>query len=294
MVNAFREQVDTQLWKGDLGMSRREAIMGIGIWITAILTSWAGLFILDEAKKKKERIDLDISILKSLPVSKSVFREWLKIYWVPSTKIENILRSIVSIQTTTWRGTGFFIGKNQILTAFHVMQGQDIYRIYDLEWNKYSPEIFMPGGKKNDLWCIITRESWEWFLNPYQESSLDDWDSYGSENERITLWFWWGQAHPTNWERITSFNGENIQAKPMEDMWLIDIKLLSNPIKLGDSWWPVLNIDWELEWVTVLRWDKPYTEIGKDWIEIDNKIHMWGYEPIGDIRDFLDTIGGVT
>jgi len=232
-------------------------------------------------------------IVKNLPKMKQYMHWYLINSWLPHEKIDDILHSLVILQTDWAYGTWFFIDDKIILTAGHVIshinpdtpgdysQVGDIYGVYDLDGNIYTPRLVY-GDSENDLGGII--------VETRGQKSLDVLHNTPESGIRITAWFWWELPHVTSWEEVSHFSNKDLAVVDWntnkipdgEEMWLS-----SNYVIGGDSGGPVMDKNGEVVWVMVNR-----IRIREQIIDTSAKVftgdvyYAW-HEPLNDIRSFL-------
>jgi len=239
-----------------------------------------------------ESIDFKENIVKA----RSQFRTELKNFWINQSKIGNILNSMVWIHTWSGSGSGFFIWRNIILTAGHVIWNKvdsnnhlnysnpkKPNKIYDTNGIEYkATKVY--GSPKNDLWLIKVSESWKWFLNPFHWAKT-------SKNQ-ISLWFWWSWSNTSQWYEVewfwnTNFDKEREGEYKNYSHW--DIGFITNDVISWDSWWPILDQDWNVKWLIIHKYILDHTISEKN-IGFKSYVKYWWMEPLKDIQDFLNTL----
>ena len=270
------------------GITKRDVIIwGLALWIGAgTYRVWDNIVNILDEEKEKSRADEQY---KKIAINAKVkFESALLKFWIDTRLINNILNSIVLINS--WKGiwTGFFIWNKTILTAGHVIwdrvngakfdfsQPNMPYSIYDLNWNSYK-SISVLWDWNNDLWYIRVSENGKGYLKVS--------DNKHEDGERITLGFWGTEWHITIWQPAKTFWDEKLWS---DALWKIET--LTNRIVKWDSWWPVLDKNGTLTWLVIYKYGYdvgPQIKDSETGISFNVDLRYWWVEPISDIQDFL-------
>lgn len=278
----------------DKGKSRRIFLAWGLVWGWVASIAWGLsdkiLNIFYQSKKSSE-------IMQKIPSMRRDMYWSLLHAWLDHNKINNILNSLVILHGDWVFGTWFFIDKNIILTAGHVIstpktqyttdfsQVDELYQIYDLYGNTYKASIIY-WDSKNDLGGVIVDTPGRWSLELINNTI--------ESGDRITIWFWWEHAHVTTGEEITHFSHRNLEKRDIDRDGIPDGQQLwftTNIAIGGDSGGPTVDKNGNVVWVTVNRLSSREKITDTNGKEFSGYINYAWYEPLPDIRDFLWRMG---
>lgn len=259
-------------------------------WFILWVSSVVGLILWWKLIIENTVSDIKFDYLKERAIkSKNIFTSELQTLWLDEKVISNIVNSIVIIFTNDWLWTWFFVTSNLIITAGHVISGSDIdfsnpdkpSFIFDLNGNNYKPsKVFW--DTTNDLWWILVSEKWKWKLDVFN-TDFQDW-------KRISLWFWGKPAHVTEWNKVEWFRNIDFQEVIK---WKSNLDFITNWVAPWDSWWPIIDINWNLVWVTVVQVSPDYKIYDNNrypWVPFHVNLRYWWVESLEDIRTFVEEL----
>lgn len=256
-------------------------------WIAASV-SWL-LWVKYSIEKTTSSIKSDFLKERAIQ-SRELFVNELMSLWLNQDIIENIVNSIVLIFTEDWLWTWFFVSPSFIMTAGHVLSkdNSDFSHpdkpsfIFDLNWDHYKPRRVFWNNNDDDLWWILVSWASKWYLDVFSQEPL--------KGKRISLWFWKQSGHVTTWNDVNWFRNINFQEVVK---WKSDLNFITNGVIPWDSWGPVLDTDWNLVGLTVLKITpdyKIYDNKRYPWVPFHVDLKYWWVESLEDIREFIKNL----
>lgn len=288
-VSNKHEEILNDKWK-----SRRIFLTWVFVGASTLPIAWTLAYkisnIFSQSKKSRE-------IMQKIPSMRRDMYWSLLHAWLDHNKINNILNSLVILHGDWVFGTWFFIDKNIILTAGHVIsnpktkyttdfsQVDELYQIYDLYGNTYKANI-MYWDSKNDLGGIIVDTPGRWNLE-LTNNTIES-------GKRISVGFWWIRSHVTEWQDINYVSHKNLRVWDRNKNNIPDgkeVRFMSNDVIHGDSGGPTLDENWEVVGVNILKYVDKYQINDTNNVTFSGYINYAWYEPLPDIRDFLWRMG---
>lgn len=155
-------------------------------------------------------------------------------------KLWNIKQSIFKINTSEWTWSWFYLKQyNIIVTNYHVVSWSHQVSLEDYDNNKQVANVILVHPEKDIA-----------FLLPEENIKVEDTvsiveDMEVKEKDKVSvLWYpFWMWFTVTEW--IISSPKQNVSGR--------DLIQTDAPINPGNSWWPLVNDNWELIWINTSK-----------------------------------------
>lgn len=223
-------------------------------------------FITEKSEIIKNTKTTNITDLQN-EITQIIKNEWLSIVNIIIKKDLDLYKSdpwgffrekVWSVERQIWWWSWFFITKEWlIITNKHVVQDKDAkYTVIDNMWNEFDASI-VAYDKLTDLAVIKINNSKKEF-NPL--SFIEDEKEIQIWQFAIAVWnaLWEFQNSVSFW--VVSWKNRSIEAgwngfsEQLTGLLQTDVAI--NP---GNSWWPLLNLEWKVIWInTAIAWNSQW------------------------------------